>query len=91
MDQNRQSLHFNTLKSLKNLLTNTALAEDSLDHTCNDTALNTTSARTPDTLNLLLATRLLARRGSSTNHVHIFGIGDTRLGETGGGIDRADR
>lgn len=84
-------MHFNPLKSLKDLLANTALTENSLNHACNDTALSTTSARTPDTLNLLLTTRFLARRRSSTKHIHIFGIGDTRLSEAGGGIDGADR
>lgn len=87
----RQSLHHNPLKSLKNLLPNTALTEDILNHTCNNIALDTTPSRTPDTLNLLLTARLLARPRSSTKHIHILGIGNTRLSEAGGGIDRADR
>ncbi len=84
-------MHFNSFKALKNLLANTALAEHTLNHARNNTARNPTSARAPDTTDLLLAAGLFPRPRRNTDHVHILGIGNTRLSQAGWGVDAADR
>src|SRR3954454_682427 len=51
------SNNLNTLKPFKNLLPNTPLLKNSLNHPSNNTPLNTTPTRPPNPRNLLLPSR----------------------------------